>query len=117
MSVVDKTARGFQVDERVWIALDALDDSEKRAVEGILLDQSHFAAAMADRSKVKRISRTRLVFALDVTPLLYVIYKVSVERIEVLDLMGKAAFRRFGAKRKRVGSKSLKGSSRLKGSL
>jgi hypothetical protein len=91
-------SKGFRVDGRVSIAMDALDGSQKRNVQRILADRDHFVACIADEGRVERLSRTRPVFALKVPPGMNIIYRWSGDRIEVPDLMGQAALRRYGAK-------------------
>ena len=56
MAVIQKSP-GYQVDRRVSIALDALDDDEKQAIGDILNDRAHFIASTADTRKVRRISK------------------------------------------------------------
>ncbi|MFI5461597.1 MAG: BRcat domain-containing protein, partial [Isosphaerales bacterium] len=52
VSAADRSP-GYQIDRRVSIALDALDDKQKRAVGGVLTDRAHFIASTADSRKVR----------------------------------------------------------------
>ena len=109
------SAKTFLVDGRVSIALDALDDAQKRTVGGVIVDRDHFVACAADPGRVRKISRSKPVYALSVPSGLDIIYRVSGEQIEVLDLMGRAALLRYGARRKHAGGRASKKPGRRKG--
>ncbi len=99
MASSTKPASGYHVDERVSIALDALDEKQRKAVGKVIRDRDHFLAYAADRDKLQ-ISKKRSVYALGVATDLRIIYQISGEDIEVLDLMGEGILRRYGAKKK-----------------
>ena len=65
MAVTNKSP-GYQIDGRVSIALDALDDEQKQAVKGVLSDRAHFIASTADRRKVRRIAGDDPLYALSI---------------------------------------------------
>src|SRR3954466_11253687 len=44
MAAVKKPSPGYHIDGRVSIALDALDDDQKRSVDGVLKDRDRFVA-------------------------------------------------------------------------
>ena len=100
MAITKKPASWYHVDGRVSIALDALDEKQKKAVGKVIRDRDHFLAYAADCRKVETISKKRSVYALSVPTDLSIIYQVSGDAIEVLDLMGEAILRRYGAKKR-----------------
>jgi hypothetical protein len=100
LAITKTPANRYHVDVRVSIALDALDEKQKKAVGKVIRDRDHFLAYAADRRKVETISKKRSVYALSVPTDLNIIYQVSGDDIEVLDLMGEAILRRYGAKKK-----------------
>jgi hypothetical protein len=106
---VTKTSPGFQIDGRVSIALDALDDKQKSAVGGVLTDRAHFVASTSDSRKVRRISKIHPYYALSVPSGLRVIYSKVGDDIVVMDLMRQATLDTLGqrkaAKPKRNGAK------------
>jgi hypothetical protein len=95
-----KPASTYHVDGRVSIALDALDEKQKKAVGRVIRDRDHFLAYAAGCGKVERISKKRSVYALSVPTDLSIIYQKLGDDIEVLDLMGQAILRRYRAKGK-----------------
>ena len=64
MAVIKKSP-DYQIDGRVSIALDALDDLQKQAVAGIITDRDQFIASTADSRKVRRISKNDPFYALE----------------------------------------------------
>ncbi len=80
----------------------------------MLSDRDHFVASTADLGKVRKVSRSEPVYALRILPGVNLIYKVSGEEIEVLDLMAEALMRRFAPKKKR---NAMKNSNGVKGSI
>jgi hypothetical protein len=117
MAMTKKSAGGYHVDRRVSIGLDALDDAQKRAVGEVIIDRDHFLAHTVDRRNVETISKRESVYALSVPTGLNIIYKMSGEGIEVLDLMGNATLRKYGAKKKEASNKQPKSARKLKGSV
>ena len=97
MAVTRKTP-GYQVDGRVTIALDALDDTQKQAVGEVITDRAHFLASTADTKKVRRISRDRPLYTLKVPSGLRIVYSQVGDDIVVMDLMRQATLDRYGSK-------------------
>ncbi len=69
-----KKSPDHQIDGRVSIALDALDDEEKRAIEGVTIDRDHFIAGTSDSRKDRRISKNDPFYALKGPSGLRIIY-------------------------------------------
>jgi hypothetical protein len=84
---VAKKLPGFEVDLRVSIQLDALDPEMQRAICDIVQDRAHFLASTADRRKVRRISKTKPLFALKLPSGLRLIYSQVGDEIVVMDLL------------------------------
>jgi hypothetical protein len=97
MAVTKKTP-GYQIDGRVSIALDALDDKQKQAVGGVITDRDHFLASMADSKKVRRISKDQCLYTLKVPSGLRIIYSKVGDEIIVMDLMRQTTLDRYGPK-------------------
>jgi len=97
MAVTKKTP-GYQVDGRVSIALDALDDQQKQVVGGVITDRDHFLASTADSKKVRRISRDQPLYTLKVPSGLRIIYSKVGDEIVVMDLMRQATLDQYGWK-------------------
>jgi hypothetical protein len=93
-----KMSPGYQVDGRVSIALDALDDQRKQAVGGVITDRAHFLASTADSRKVRRISKNQPFYSLEVPSGLRIIYSQVGDDIGVMDLMSQATLDQFGRK-------------------
>jgi hypothetical protein len=87
---ITKKSPGFRVDQRVSIALDALDDAEKQVIGEIVKDRTHFLASTADRRKVRRITADHPYYALRVPSGLRLIYSRVGDEIVVMDLMHEA---------------------------
>lgn len=87
---ITRKSPGYRVDGRVAIALDALDDEQKREVTGVLADRARFIASTADRRKVRKISKGDPLFALSIPFGLRIIYSRVGDDIVVMDLMHKA---------------------------
>jgi hypothetical protein len=97
MAVVKKSP-GYQVDGRVSIALDALDDKQKRAVGGVITDRARFLESTSDSRKVRRISREQPLYSLKVPSGLRIIYSQVGDEIVVMDLMRQATLDQYGRK-------------------
>jgi hypothetical protein len=95
---VAKKSPGYQVDGRVSIALDALDNKQKEAVGGVISDRAQFLASTADSRNVRRISRDQPLYSLRVPSGLRIIYSQVGDEIVVLDLMRQATLDRYGWK-------------------
>jgi hypothetical protein len=85
----------YQVDGRVSIAMDALDDRERLAVAQVINDRDNFLASTADRRKVRKISKTEPIYALNGPDGLRIIYSKVGDRILVLDLMHQLTLDRY----------------------
>lgn len=114
--ITKKPARGYYVDGRVAIALDALNDTQKKSVDEVIIDLDHFLAHTADSGKVETISKARSVYALSLPTGLNIVFKKTEESIEVLDLMGEETMRKHGAK-KPVRNKTPKRPGKPNGSI
>jgi len=108
---------GYKIDERVAIALDALDDDQREVLHSVLRDREHFLSRAADPRNVRRISKSQPIYALKVPSEMTIIYKRTGDEIEVLDLMGETTLERYGAKQKATRPESPGRSSRPKGSI
>jgi ribosomal protein L32 len=95
-TAVTKTLRGYKVDQRVYMALNALDPEEQRVIRDILEDRAHFLASTADRQKVRRISKNEPLYALRVPSDLRIIYSQVGDEIVVMDLMHRAVLAEYG---------------------
>ncbi len=93
-----KKLPGYQVDGRVSIALDALDDQQKQAVGGVITDRHRFLASTSDSRKVRRISEDPPLYSLKVPSGLRIIYSRVGDDIVVMDLMRQATLDRYGRK-------------------
>ena len=87
---VTRKSPGYQVDQRVAIALDALDDEPKRAIGETIKDRDHFLASLGESREIRRISVDDPVFALSVPSGLRLIYSRVGDEIVVMDLMHEA---------------------------
>jgi hypothetical protein len=88
--VVTRKSPGYQVDQRVAIALDALDDEPKREIGEMIKDRAHFLASLGESRKTRRISEDDPVFALSVPSGLQLIFSRVGDEIVVMDLMHEA---------------------------
>jgi hypothetical protein len=117
MAVIKKSP-DYQIDGRVSIALDALDDEQKRAVGGVITDRDHFIASTADSRNVRRISKNDPFYALRVPSGLRIIYSKVGDNIVVMDLMHQATLGRYGRRNvsiaKKSGTKTVRASSHAK---
>jgi hypothetical protein len=115
MAAMKKTPR-YKVDQRVSIALDALDEDEQRAIRKILKDRDHFLASAADRRKVRRISKTHPFYALSVPSGLRFIFSKVGDEVVVMDLMHEAVLAGFAPRRgaggKGSGTRRVRAASR-----
>jgi hypothetical protein len=89
MMAITKESPGYQIDGRVAIALDALDDKQKQAVAGVLADRARFVARTADRRRVRKLSKDDPLYALSIPSGLRIIYSRVGDDIVVMDLMHK----------------------------
>jgi hypothetical protein len=115
---VTKKSPGFQIDGRVSIALDALDNEQKQSVGEIITDREHFIASTADSRKVRKISKNDPIYALRVPSGLRIIYSKVGDDIVVMDLMHQTTLDTYGrrnlAKTRKSGTKTVRTSSHTK---
>ena len=97
MSFVKKSPP-YKVDGRVSIALDALDDKQKRVVGGIIIDRAHFLESTSDTRRIKRLSMERPLYSLKAPSGLRIIYSQVGDEIVVMDLMRQETLDRYGPK-------------------
>ena len=108
----------YQIDGRVSIALDALDDEERQAIEGVIIDRAHFIASMSDSRKVRKISKNDPFYALKGPSGLRIIYSKVGHDIVIMDLMHQATLDYFGVRNiseeKKSRTKTVRASSDTK---
>jgi hypothetical protein len=114
-----KNSPGFQIDGRVSIALDALDDQQKQAVSGVISDRDHFLASVANSRRVRRISKDQSLYTLNVPSGLRIIYSKVGDDIVIMDLMMQATLDFFGQKKTKAkpvgtGTKKVRARSHAK---
>ena len=116
MVVIKKTS-DYQVDGRVSIALDALDDKQKRAVGGLIRDRAHFLESASDSRRISKLSKNKPLYALKAPSGLRIVYSMVGNEIVVLDLMRQATLNRYGPKASKArvrGSKAARPASHSK---
>lgn len=114
MSIKKNPSQGYVVDGRVSIALDALDEKQKRVVGKAIADRDHFLAIAGDPRKVARISTRKPLYSLRLPSDLRLIYSQSEDGIIVMDLMKKSTLDRYGSKAKHPIGKKNRRTLRLK---
>lgn len=97
MAVIAKVP-SYRVDSRVTIAMDALDEKQRKAVCGVISDPAHFLNCMADSKRVQKISKDDQIFTLKIPSGLRIVYSRVGDEIVVLDLMRQATLSRYGRK-------------------
>ena len=102
MSTTIKSSDGLQIDGRVSIAMDALGTRQKRVVRRVLSDRESFLSLTSGGRRARKVSISQPIYAVSVPPGLDIIFRVSGEAIEIMDLMGTATFKRFAAKKPRL---------------
>ncbi len=98
MPNMKRSSAGYQIDGRVSIALDALNDKQKQDVTRVIADRDNFIASAANRRRVRKISKDNPVYALSVPSGLRIIFSKVGEDIVVMDLMRQAVLDQFGAR-------------------
>ncbi len=93
---------------RVSIALDALDEEQKQAVGGVIIDRAHFLASTADSRKVRRISKDQPLYTFSVPSGLRIVYSKVGDEIVVMDLMQQATLDQYGPKASKARSGGTK---------
>jgi len=115
---VPKKSPDYQIDGRVSIALDALDELQKQAVAGVISDRDHFIASTADSRKVRKVSKNDPFYALKGPSGLRIIYSKVGDNIVIMDLMHQATLDRYArpnaSKAKNSGSTTVRTSSHTK---
>ncbi len=118
MPNMKRSSAGYQIDGRVSIALDALNDKQKQDVTRVIADRDNFIANAANRRRVRKISKDSPVYALSVPSGLRIIFSKVGDDIVVMDLMRQAVLDQFGERQagKPKGSvtKTSRGASRPK---
>jgi len=109
---------GFEIDDRVSIALDALDDKQKQALGGVLSDRDHFLASTASGRNVKKISKNNEFYALKAPDGLRIIYTHVGDNIVVIDVMRQETLDLYGrrkvTKAKGNGTKKVRTTAHVK---
>ena len=99
----------FQIDQRVAIAMDALEPDQKASLNSALCSKANFIAQASSPGRSERLSNSKDVYVLRVENGLRVFYSKSGDKIVILDVMRKATMDRLMTKKKR--KKKAKGSS------
>jgi hypothetical protein len=88
MSASDRNAaaKGFEVDPRVKVGLDALSPEERQIVEDATKSKARFLALSADLKNVERLRPNAPYYLLRITPRLRLIFSQEGDRIVVEDL-------------------------------
>jgi mRNA-degrading endonuclease RelE of RelBE toxin-antitoxin system len=92
--------RGFQVDQRVDIAMDALSASQKAALKPVLQNKERFVAHSKLPGVTKKLSGAKPLYTMKAGPGMRIIFTVQEDNILVLDVMRKATMDRLTTKRK-----------------
>ena len=99
----------FQIDQRVAIAMDALEPDQKASLNSALRSKANFIAQASSPGRSERLSNSKDVYVLRVENGLRVFDSKSGDKIVILDVMRKATMDRLMTKKKR--KKKAKGSS------
>jgi hypothetical protein len=100
--------RGFQVDSRVGIAVDAMSASQKAALEQVLQDKEHFVAHAKRPGVTRKLSDSRPLYMMRAGGGMRIIFTIRGENIAVLDVMRKVTADQFVPKKKTKGSSTKK---------
>jgi hypothetical protein len=92
--------KGFQVDQRVGIAMDALTASQKAALEPVLQSKQRFVAHSKLPGVTKKLPGAKPLYTMKAGPGMRVIFTVQEDNIVVLDVMRKAMMDHLTTKRK-----------------
>ena len=92
--------KGFQVGQRVGIAMDALSASQKAALESVLQSKQRFVAHSKLPGVTKKLPGAKPLFTMKAGPGIRVIFTVQEDNISVLDVMRKLTMDRLMTKRK-----------------
>lgn len=106
---VAKMSPGYQIEGRVSIAFDALSDEQRSAVAGVIADREHFIAGLANRRKVRRLSKRDPFYALSVPHGLRIVFSKVGDEIVVMDLMRKETLELLGQPDPRKAASQHKG--------
>lgn len=94
--------KGFEIDRRVAIAIDALTPKQKEGLGQVLCDKEHFIKYASVPGRTQRLSAKEPVYEMRVgSSGLRLIYSKVGDNIDVLDVMHKKTMDRFGPKKKR----------------
>ncbi|WP_210420270.1 hypothetical protein [Aquisphaera giovannonii] len=106
---MSRRSPAYQIDGRVSIALDALDERQRRAVGAMIANRDRFLESTSDPSRIRKISRTRPLYALEAPDGLRVIYSHVGDEIVVMDLMHQATLDQFRRKTSLPNDRRVKG--------
>ncbi len=98
--------KGFKVDQRVGIAIDALSADQKAALEPILESRQRFVDHSNLRGRTQELSGSERLYATNAGLGMRVIFTVQDENIIVLDVMRKATMDSLGKKKKKKKKKN-----------
>ncbi len=93
------TKKGFQINRRVGIAMDALSPSQKAAVESVLQDKEVFVAYAKRPGVTRKLSASKPLYSMRARGGMRIIFTKQDENIVVQDIMRKATIDHFVTKR------------------
>lgn len=96
--------KDFQVDHRVRIALDAMDQKDKIAVQQVIGDKEVFVAHEQQKGAIRKLPNSQGLFVMNAGPGLRVVYSKHGDQIVVQDLMRKTTADRYLLKRRSKGA-------------
>jgi hypothetical protein len=92
--------KGFQIDPRVAIAMDALPSTQKISLKRVLHDKDRFIAYASVPGRTQKISATRPLYKMKVgSSGLRVIFSQVDDAVLVMDVMHKKTMDQFGGKK------------------
>jgi hypothetical protein len=102
--------KGFEIDRRVAIAMDALTPKQQEGLGQVLRDKAHFIQYASVPGRTQRLLAKEPVYKMKVgSSGLRLIYSVVGDDIAVLDVMHKTTMDRFGSRKYRRRSAGDKG--------
>jgi mRNA-degrading endonuclease RelE of RelBE toxin-antitoxin system len=100
--------KGFQIDRRVGIALDALSPSQQAALKPLLQNRESFVARAKRPGVTTKLSASKPLYLMRAGGGMRIIYTVQDENIVVQDIMRKATMDRLARKRTKKSQTSKK---------
>jgi mRNA-degrading endonuclease RelE of RelBE toxin-antitoxin system len=91
--------KGFQIDRRVGIAMDALSPAQKAALKLVLQNKEGFVAHSNRPGVTKKLSASKPLYSMRAGGGMRIIFTVQDENIVVRDIMRKATLDQFVTKR------------------